>query len=120
MTDVDAEAASRINRLEGRLHVLSAALRAFAEATTDYERLLNVVARTVAEVVADGCIVRLLSDKVWLSPVAFYLPLEAHVLDADAAARVRAFMAAPQRVTDYAWGRHLIETGEAFLAPGSG
>jgi signal transduction histidine kinase/ActR/RegA family two-component response regulator len=117
MTDVDAEAASRINRLEGRLHVLSAALRAFAEATTDYERLLNVVARTVAEVVADGCIVRLLSDKVWLSPVAFYLPLEAHVLDADAAARVRAFMAAPQRVTDYAWGRHLIETGEAFLAP---
>ena len=117
MTDVDAEAASRINRLEGRLHVLSAALRAFAEATTDYERLLNVVARTVAEVVADGCIVRLLSDQVWLSPVAFYLPLEAHVLDADAAARVRAFMAAPQRVTDYAWGRHLIETGEAFLAP---
>jgi signal transduction histidine kinase len=117
MTDVDAEAASRINRLEGRLQVLSAALRAFAEATTDYERLLNVVARTVAEVVADGCIVRLLSDQVWLSPVAFYLPLEAHVLDADAAARVRAFMAAPQRVTDYAWGRHLIETGEAFLAP---
>ncbi len=54
MTDVDAEAASRISRLEGRLHVLSGALRAFAEATTDYERLLNVVARAVADVVADG------------------------------------------------------------------
>jgi signal transduction histidine kinase/ActR/RegA family two-component response regulator len=117
MIDVDAAAASQINRLEDRLHVLSGALRAFAEATTDYERLLNVVARTVADVVADGCIVRLLSDEVWLSPAAFYLPLEAHVLDADAAGHVRAFMAAPQRVTDYAWGARLIETGEAFLAP---
>jgi signal transduction histidine kinase len=117
MIDVDAEAAPQNNRLEDRLHVLSGALREFAEATTDYERLLDVVARTVAEVVADGCIVRLLSDDVWLSPVAFYLPLEAHVLDATAAARVRAFMAAPQRVTDYAWGAHLIATGEAFLAP---
>ena len=115
MIDVDAEAAPQNNRLEDRLHVLSGALREFAEATTDYERLLDVVARTVAEVVADGCIVRLLSDDVWLSPVAFYLPLEAHVLDATAAARVRAFMAAPQRVTDYAWGAHLIATGEAFL-----
>lgn len=117
MTDVDAEATSRINRLEERLHVLAGALRAFAEATTDYERLLNVVAQTVARVVADGCIVRLLSDDAWLSPVAFYLPLEARVLDAVAAARVRAFMTAPQKITDYAWGRHLIETGEAFLAP---
>src|ERR1700691_3483307 len=98
MTDREAEAASRIHRLEERLHVLSGALRAFAEATTDYERLLDVVARTVAEVVADGCIVRLLSDEVWLSPVAFYLPLEQHVLDAGAAARVRAFMASPQKV----------------------
>jgi signal transduction histidine kinase len=117
MSHVDAEAASRINRLEERLHVLSGALRAFAEATTDYERLLNVVARTVADVVADGCIVRLLSDGEWLSPVAFYLPLEARVVVADAAARIRAFMEAPQRVTDYAWGARLIETGEAFLAP---
>ena len=117
MTSVDAEPPARIDRGEDRLQVLSGALRAFAEATTDYERLLNVVARKVAEVVADGCIVRLLSAGAWLSPVAFYLPLEAHVLDADAAARVRAFMAAPQRVTDYAWGAHLIETGEAFLAP---
>ena len=59
-------------RREDRLHVLSGALRAFAEATTDYERLLNVVARTVSDVVADGCIVRLLSDGGWLTPVAVH------------------------------------------------
>ena len=33
-------------RHDDRLRVLSGALRAFAEAATDYERLLNVVART--------------------------------------------------------------------------
>lgn len=117
MTDVDADVASLNHRLEERLRVLSGALRAFAEATTDYERLLNVVAQTVAEAVADGCIVRLLSDGGWLSPVAFHLPLESRVVDVDAAARVRAVIARPQRVADYAWGERMIETGEAFLAP---
>src|SRR5580700_10968993 len=96
-SDTDAEASSRIRRCDDRLNVLSGALRAFAEATTDYERLLGVVARTMS-VVADGCIVRLLSDEGSLSAVAFHLPLEAYVRDADAVARVRAFMAAPQRV----------------------
>ena len=47
----------RIERTETRLRVLGTALRAFAEATTDYERLLNVIARSVSSVVADGCIV---------------------------------------------------------------
>ena len=100
-----------------RLKVLSAALRGFAEATTDYPRLLEVVARTLGAVVADGCIVRMLSSDGLLTPVAFHLPLESQVQDAEAAARARAFMARPQRVTDYAWGTHLIDTGEAFLAP---
>src|SRR5579859_6919153 len=103
--------------VDERLHVLSGALRAFAEATTDYERLLDVVARTVSEVVADGCIVRLLSRDGLLSPAAFYLPVEASVRDVEAAARVRAFVSSPQRVADYAWGPHMIETGEAYLAP---
>jgi signal transduction histidine kinase/ActR/RegA family two-component response regulator len=111
-TDLD----SRTGRLERRLQVLSGALRAFAEATSDFERLLDVVAKTVAEVVADGCVVRLLSDGAWLSPVAFHLPLESRVRDAGMAARIRAFLEAPQRVTDYAWGRRMMETGEAYLA----
>jgi PAS domain S-box-containing protein len=101
--------------LDARLRVLSAALRAFSEATTDYERLLDVVARTVADVVADGCIVRLLTPGGWLAPVAFHLPLESTVKDADSAARLRRFMAAPRNVGEYAWGPHLIETGEPFL-----
>jgi hypothetical protein len=104
-------------RVDDRLHVLSAALRAFVEATTDYERLLNVVARTVSDVVADACIVRLLSDGGWLTPVAVHLPLEAYVVDARAAARAREFMVASRNVAEYAWGQRLIETGEAFMLP---
>jgi two-component system, cell cycle sensor histidine kinase and response regulator CckA len=104
-------------RHDDRLHVLSGALRAFAEATTDYERLLGVVARTVSDVVADGCIVRLLSDGGWLTPVAFHLPFEARGTDADAVARAHAFMTAPRNVAEYAWGQRLIETGETFILP---
>jgi PAS domain S-box-containing protein len=109
--------ANRDPGLDARLRVLSMALRAFAEATTDYERLLDVVARNVTTVVADGCIVRLLTNDGWLSPAAFHLPLEACVCGPDEAARARAFMASPQRVADYAWGRRLIDTGEAFILP---
>jgi signal transduction histidine kinase len=101
---------------DDRLHVLSGALRAFAESTTDYDRLLDVVARTVASVVADGCIVRLLSKDGWLSPSALYLPVESRVGEAAEAARLRAFLAAPQRVADYAWGEHLIKTGQPLVA----
>src|SRR3984957_16809691 len=104
-------------RVDDRLRVLSGALRAFAETTTDYERLLEVVARTVSDVVADGCIVRLLSDGGWLTPVAVHLPLKACVADARAAAEARTFMTAPRNVAEYAWGQRLIETGEAFMVP---
>ena len=100
---------------DGRLRVLSTALRAFAEATTDYERLLDVVARTVAYIVADGCIVRLLTDGGWLTPVAFHLPLESTVRDPATAARLRAFMGAPRNVSEYSWGQNLMETGQPFL-----
>ena len=109
--------AKRDARLDDRLHVLSGALRAFAEATTEYERLLTVVAQTVSDVVADGCIVRLLSDGGWLTPVAVHLPLEAYVADANAAAKARTFMTAPRNVAEYAWGERLIDTGEAFMLP---
>ena len=104
-------------RHDDRLHVLSGALRAFAEATTDYERLLSVVARTVSDVISDGCIVRLLSEGGWLTPVAVHLPLEAYVADANAATEARSFMTAPRNVAEYAWGERLIETGEAFILP---
>jgi two-component system, cell cycle sensor histidine kinase and response regulator CckA len=100
---------------EERLRVVSDTLRAFAEATADYQQLLDVISRAFAQVVADGCIVRTLSTAGWLTPVAFHLPVERSILDDDLAARVRAFLDAPRHVDEYAWGRNLVDTGEAFL-----
>ena len=85
----------------------------------DYDRLLDVVARTVSDVVADGCIVRLLSEGGWLTPVAFHLPFETRGRGSpkpSARARASAGRAA-QRVAEHAWGQRLIETGEAFILP---
>ncbi|HVU00423.1 MAG TPA: ATP-binding protein [Polyangiaceae bacterium] len=105
----------RVGRLETRLRVLSTALRAFAEATTDYERLLNVVAHAVSDVIADGCVVRLLSDG-YLTPVAFHLPFETGKTDPTDAERVRRFVSAPQRIADYSWGEEMVKSGTHFLA----
>ena len=99
---------------KNRLRVLSGALRAFAEATADYEYLLDVIARTVGG--KDGCVLRLLSDEGWLRTAAAHLPLEAH-LESDALARIRAHVAAPHNVTEHVGLRDVIETGDAVLVP---
>lgn len=100
-----------------RLRILTGALREFAEATADYLRLVDVVAKTLAEVVKDGCVVRVLSDGGWLTPVAIHLPFEQHVTDADAVARVVAHVSAPRNVAEQGGVKHVIETGEALLVP---
>jgi signal transduction histidine kinase/CheY-like chemotaxis protein len=98
------------------LHVLSGALRGFAEATTDYERLLDVVARTLAEVVKDGCVVRLLSEGGALTPVAIHVPVP-HVSDPEVMGRFRAHLALQHNISEQAEARRVIETGEPLLVP---
>jgi len=115
MVAVDAEATGRIERLEDRLRAMSRALRAFAEATTDYQHLLQVVAQTLGG--NDGCVVRLLSDGGWLHSVATHLPVDVGVDNAATIARVRAHIAAPHNVAEHAGLRRVIQTGEAVLVP---
>jgi signal transduction histidine kinase len=103
--------------LDERLSLLTAALRAFAETTDDYERLLGVVARRVSEVVKDGCVVRLSTDDGWLSPAAIHLPLESVVSDTEAIARVRAHVAMPHNVSEHRAAREVLESGKALLVP---
>jgi signal transduction histidine kinase len=108
--------ADRIRRLEDRFHVLSGGLHAIAEATMDYERLLDVIARTLVEVIGDGCVVRMPTGDGWLSPAAINLPIESHVRDAEVLARVRAQVAAPQNVTEQPAARRVLETGTPEIA----
>jgi len=109
--------AARVRFLEDRQRVLSNALRGFAEVTTDYEALLDVVAKTLAEVVKDGCIVRLLGADGWLSPVAMHLPFERSVDDPEAIARLREHISGARHVSEHAAGRRVLESGEALLIP---
>jgi two-component system cell cycle sensor histidine kinase/response regulator CckA len=116
---VNAEdsSAGRIRQLEDRLKLLSASLRAFSEATTDYERLLDLVAQHLALVVKDGCVVRLLGDDGWLSPVAVHLPIEARIRDPEVLARVRSHVTRRHNVAEQQSARRVLETGESILIP---
>ena len=58
---------------DGRLRGLSDTMRAFAEATIDYQRLLSTVAERMARLVGQGCVVALLSeDGQRLNPAAVF------------------------------------------------
>jgi signal transduction histidine kinase len=107
----------RIQHLETRLRTLSDTLRAFAEATSDYDRLFQVVAQRLAVEVKDGCVVRLLGEGDWLSAVALHMPIEARIADEATRARIRAHIAAPHNLSEHEAGRRVIETGQALLVP---
>jgi signal transduction histidine kinase len=111
------EPAKSIQQLEARLRILSDTLRSFAEATSDYDRLFEVVAQKLAEVVKDGCVVRLLSEGGWLAPVAVHLPIDARIPDESLRGRIREHVAAPHNIAEQASARRVIETGEALLVP---
>lgn len=110
----DAAQTERERFFETRLRLLSGALREFAEATTDYGRLVDVVAETLADVVKDGCVVRLLDPDGWLQPAAVHLPVD-HIADADLRERVRMHIAAPHHLREHATGRSVVQTGDPQL-----
>jgi len=62
-----------MERSAERLHILADASRAFAEVGTEYQTLLDQVARTTATMLGEGCNIRLLSDDAeWLQLAALY------------------------------------------------
>jgi len=102
----------KCRRLEERLYVLSDAMRAFAEATTDSQHLFDTVARRVAVVIKDYCIVLLLSDDGrMLTPVAVFDP------DPEALRRVRDTLLEPYLLDTHPVTRRVLESGEPFFAP---
>jgi PAS domain S-box-containing protein len=98
--------------VEERLRILSEAMRLFTEATTDLQGLLDTVARRVAEVVKDTCIVRLLSDdgRTLLLAAAFDS-------DPEALRQVHDAFREPFLIDTHPVSRRVFETGEPFFAP---
>ena len=107
----------RLQHVEDRLRLLLGTLRDFAEATTDYERLLHVVARRLSDVVKDGCVVRLLTKDGGLDAAAVHLPAVDRVKDPVVAAQLREHVAGRRKLSEHEAGRRVIETGEPLLIP---
>jgi signal transduction histidine kinase len=95
-----------------RLRVLADTAHVFAEASNDVERLLATVARRFADLIGDGCYVRLLAgDGVRLEPVATYHP------DPDIERYLRETTdSIPLRLGEGISGK-VVETGEPVLIP---
>jgi two-component system, cell cycle sensor histidine kinase and response regulator CckA len=106
-------ASEQIQRFQERLRVISEAAQAFAEATTDYERLLDSVARLLSEIVKDSCAVFLLAeDGACLRAVS----LCANEPDALEQIR-RMFVGAPLELATQPALRQILATGNALLVP---
>jgi PAS domain S-box-containing protein len=88
-------------------------MRTFAEATTDLEQLLKVVARNVAEVLGDACVLlTLTADGERLAPAA------AHAIDPDALERVHALLKTdPFLLRTHPAARMVLETRGVMLVP---
>jgi signal transduction histidine kinase len=108
--------ASGEERLEP-LQILCEAMRTFAEATGDYDDLLHRVASTLAEVLKDGCVVRLRDEHGRLAVAASHLRLETHLRDEATIARIRARVAESYQASDYTTVQRVYESGEPLLLP---
>ncbi|HSO39642.1 MAG TPA: GAF domain-containing protein, partial [Labilithrix sp.] len=93
-----------------RFRALSSAMQGFAEATQDWDRLVETIARTLAVEIRDSCAVfELTPDGRTL------LPLASHTPDPKAARQVAALLATPIDVERHALASRALRTGEGVL-----
>ena len=107
------EAARELLKLRDRLRLLSDVTRRFAEATTDYSRLLDSVAHELALMIRDSCAVFLLDERgETLTAVAIdAADARARQLLRDSIATLRLPLA------EHAVMRHVLTSGEPLLVP---
>jgi transcriptional regulator with GAF, ATPase, and Fis domain len=109
MDDLAARAQAS-EQMADRLRILAEAAHEFSATTQDLEGLLSTVARRVAAVVQDMCVVRLLSeDGRTLIPVAI------HARDEDAERLARAGLSEPLQLDMHPISRQVHESGEPFF-----
>jgi PAS domain S-box-containing protein len=105
--------AAGTERSDGRLRALFEAMRAFAAATADYPRLLDVVCEQMAKLIGDGCSLVLLSDDQKSLSVA-----SVHFRDPAATAMARRVMAGRTVHLDRSLvGTRVIKTRRGLLLP---
>jgi PAS domain S-box-containing protein len=103
-----AEAAERMAE---RLRILADAAHDFSSATREPERLLGTVARRLAEVVGEQCVVRLISDNG-----RELVAMAVHGVDEEAERLLREIYWDPVPLAEHPISRRVHETGEPFVA----
>ncbi|MDO9018668.1 MAG: PAS domain S-box protein [Deltaproteobacteria bacterium] len=99
-----------LRRLEDRVRVLTETLRAFAEATSDHDRLLDTIASNLARVLGDTCTLRVLSDDGARLELA---SVEAR--DPDVARRIREHPGAALSLDEHAHMAAVLRGGDAVV-----
>jgi PAS domain S-box-containing protein len=111
--DTSIEAARQLLQLDDSARVISDVTRRFAEVTTDYARLLESVAQSLAESLHDSCSVLLLTpdgESMTTSSV--------HAVDPQVLAELRSSFADRDLSLAKQPGlRHLLETGKGVVLP---
>jgi two-component system cell cycle sensor histidine kinase/response regulator CckA len=109
----NASEAEQAERYREHLRAVSEAAKAFAEATTDYERLLDTIARILSERVRDACAVFLETGTG--GPLRTVV---LHATDPTALAELQEMFArTPPDPSDNPRLRSVLETGTALFVP---
>ena len=112
MSDDKAATSGRLNT-EGRLRALWEVTRGFAEATSDYERLLQSVATSLSDTIGDSCIVFLLSqDAASVAPAAMHATSVEVLADMH-----RTFDARPLVLSEQPALQQVLASGQPLLVP---
>lgn len=108
------QAEAEVQQHAKRALTLSQISQLLAEATQDYDRVLTIVVRRLAQLIGDSCIVSLISeDGRWLELAAVYHP------NPEIVAEIKRLAAAsPQRADEGQAGR-VAQSGKPLLIPES-
>ncbi len=100
-----------IDRYRKGLRLLSGAIASYAEATSDYGRLLDTVARNMVGSLADASTVLLAAPNGDLQIVAL------HAFDADVRATIAKLADIPIRADEPSTAHEVMRTGQPILVP---
>lgn len=106
------QAEEQVRQQTLRSQMLAEVSQAFSEALLDYQTVLDAIAQRCADVLRDGCAIRLLSeDGQWLNPVAVYHR------DPDTLAFIQEYLVKAAQKADEGLHAHVLQTNQPLIIP---
>lgn len=106
------QAEAQIRQQTLRSQILAEVSQAFSEALLDYQAVLDTITRRCANVLGDGCVIRLLSeDGQWLNPVAVYHR------NSDARTFMQEYLVKTNQKADEGLHARVLQTNQPLVLP---